>query len=57
MRTAWFSLLAALILVAPAHVGGPYPAIPPEIGVAPSIGPAWDTDRCAHAAHREVAER
>ena len=47
MRTAWFSLLAALVAAAPAHAGGPYPAVPPEIGVAPFIGPAWDIYRCA----------
>ena len=32
----------------PARAGGPpYPAVPPEVGVAPFIGPTWDTYRCA----------
>jgi hypothetical protein len=47
MRGAWFVLLAVLIAAAPAHAGGPYPAVPPENGVAPFIGPTWDAYRCA----------
>src|SRR5947208_8011825 len=31
MRSAWF-LLAVLVAANPAHAGGPYPAVPPEIG-------------------------
>ncbi len=46
MRNAWFACLAVLIESTPAHAGGPYPAIPPEIGVVPFIGPAWDGYRC-----------
>jgi hypothetical protein len=48
MRSAWFFLLVALIVATPARAGGPYPAVPPEIGVAPFIGPTWDTYRCAY---------
>ena len=47
MRCAWFVLLAVLIAAAPARAGGPYPAVPPENGVAPFIGPTWDAYRCA----------
>jgi hypothetical protein len=47
MRSAWFVLLAVLIAAAPARAGGPYPAVPPENGVAPFIGPTWDAYRCA----------
>jgi hypothetical protein len=47
MRGVWLILLAGLTVTAPAHAGGPYPVVPPEIGVAPSIGPTWDTYRCA----------
>lgn len=47
MRSAWFFLLAALIAATSAHAGGPYPVVPP-VGVAPLIGPTWDTYRCAH---------
>lgn len=47
MRGVWFVLLAILIAAGPARAGGPYPAIPPEIGVAPFIGPTWDAYRCA----------
>jgi hypothetical protein len=48
MRSAWLVLLAALIATTPARAGGPpYPAVPPEVGVAPFIGPTWDTYRCA----------
>jgi len=46
MRSPWFFLLAALIVAGPAWAGGPYPAVPPEIGVAPVIGPTWDVYRC-----------
>ncbi|MET4041726.1 hypothetical protein [Bradyrhizobium sp. RT5a] len=39
---------AALVATDPARAGGPpYPAVPPEVGVAPFIGPSWDTYRCA----------
>jgi hypothetical protein len=48
MRSAWFVLLAALVATPPARAGGqPYPVVPPEVGVAPFIGPTWDTYRCA----------
>ncbi|BAR62077.1 hypothetical protein ABIF50_005782 [Bradyrhizobium diazoefficiens] len=47
MRSAWFIVLATLIAATPGHAGGPYPAVPPEIGVAPFIGPTWDAYRCA----------
>ena len=48
MRRAWFVLLAALVATTPARAGGPpYPAVPPEVGVAPFIGPTWDIYRCA----------
>ena len=47
MRSAWFFLIAALIVAGPAQAGGPYPAVPPEIGVAPFVGPTWDAYRCA----------
>ena len=47
MRSAWFFLLAALFAASPAHAGGPYPAVPPETGIAPFIGPTWDSYRCA----------
>ncbi|MGY4370844.1 hypothetical protein ACVW1A_006909 [Bradyrhizobium sp. LB1.3] len=48
MRSAWLVLLAALIATTPARAGGPpYPAVPPEVEVAPFIGPTWDTYRCA----------
>ena len=47
MRSTWFFLLVALVAATPARAGGPYPAVPPEIGVAPFIGPTWDTFRCA----------
>ncbi|WP_247397754.1 hypothetical protein [Bradyrhizobium sp. 76] len=41
-------LLAALVATPPARAGGqPYPVVPPEVGVAPFIGPTWDTYRCA----------
>jgi hypothetical protein len=46
MRSAWFFLFAALIVATPADAGGPHPAVPPEIGVAPFIGPTWDAYRC-----------
>ncbi|MGY4488195.1 hypothetical protein ACVWWR_007386 [Bradyrhizobium sp. LM3.2] len=43
MRSAWLVLLAALIATTPARAGGPlYPAVPPEVGVAPFIGPTWE---------------
>ena len=38
--------LAALSVATPARAGGPYPATPPEVGVAPFIGPTWDAYRC-----------
>jgi hypothetical protein len=48
MRSAWLVLLAALIATTPARAGGPpYPAVPRGVGVAPFIGPTWDTYRCA----------
>jgi hypothetical protein len=47
MRGVWFVFFAVLIAAAPARAGGPYPAIPPEVGVAPFIGPTWDAYRCA----------
>ena len=48
MRSVWLILLAGSIVAAPAHAGGPpYPVVPPEVGVAPFIGPAWDAYRCA----------
>jgi hypothetical protein len=48
MRSAWLVLLAALIATTPARAcGPPYPAVPPEVEVAPFIGPTWDTYRCA----------
>ncbi|MDE5463047.1 hypothetical protein [Bradyrhizobium sp. CSS354] len=48
MRSAWLVLLAALVATLPARAGGPpYPAVPSEVGVAPFIGPTWDTYRCA----------
>ena len=48
MRNVWFVLLAALIATTAARAGGPpYPAVPPEVGVPPLIGPTWDTYRCA----------
>lgn len=46
MRSAWFVLFTVLIAAAPAYADGPYPAVPPEIGVAPFIGPTWDAYRC-----------
>jgi hypothetical protein len=48
MRGAWLILPAVLIAAVPAHAGGPYPVVPPEVGVAPFIGPTWDGYRCAH---------
>jgi hypothetical protein len=51
MRSIWLRRLicaGALALCNPAFAGGPpYPEIPPEIGVAPFIGPTWDSYRCA----------
>jgi hypothetical protein len=47
MRCALSVIFATLMVAAPAHAGGPYPAVPPEIGVAPFIGPTWDGYRCA----------
>jgi hypothetical protein len=48
MRSVWLILLTGLIVTAPAHAGEPpYPAVPPEVGVAPFIGPTWDNYRCA----------
>jgi hypothetical protein len=39
-------VVAAAALVPPAHAGELWPAIPPEIGAAPRIGPAWSDYRC-----------
>ena len=47
MRCALSVIFATLMLAAPAHAGGPYPAVPPELGVAPFIGPTWEGYRCA----------
>ena len=50
MRSAQLIVVAAMAaaVTAPAAAGQvPYPAIPPEIGVAPFIGPTWDAYRCA----------
>ena len=47
MRSAWLFLLAALLGPAPAHAGGPHPAVPPETGIAPYIGQTWESYRCA----------
>ncbi|WP_456618911.1 hypothetical protein [Bradyrhizobium sp. P5_C12] len=50
MRSARLIVVAAMAaaVTAPAAAGQvPYPAIPPEIGVAPFIGPTWDAYRCA----------
>ena len=47
MRSMYFFVVATLIAATSAQAGGPYPAVPPETGVAPSIGPAWDAYRCA----------
>jgi hypothetical protein len=45
MRGAWL-VFATLIIGCPAQAGGPYPAVPPETGVAPFLGPTWDGYRC-----------
>ena len=47
MRSAWFVVIAVLAGAAPARAGGLYPVVPPEIRVAPLIGPTWDGYRCA----------
>ncbi|GMP02819.1 MULTISPECIES: hypothetical protein [Bradyrhizobium] len=47
MRDAWLFLFATLVVAPAAHAGGPYPAVPPETGVAPFVGPTWDAYRCA----------
>ncbi|PSO16939.1 hypothetical protein C7G42_19230 [Bradyrhizobium sp. MOS003] len=39
-------VFATLIVGSPAQVGGPYPAVPSETGVAPFVGPSWDAFRC-----------
>jgi len=46
MRGAWLFVFATLIVASPAQAGGPYPAVPPETGVAPLVGPSWDAYRC-----------
>ncbi|MCK1737159.1 hypothetical protein IVA79_25080 [Bradyrhizobium sp. 138] len=47
MRSAWFFLFATLYAANSAHAGGPYPTVPPETGIAPFVGPTWDSYRCA----------
>jgi hypothetical protein len=50
MRSAQLILLAALAaaVAVPASAGQPLrPAVPPEIGVAPLVGPVWGAYRCA----------
>ena len=46
MQGAWLFVSATLLVAAPAQAGGPYPTVPPEIGVAPFLGPSWDAYRC-----------
>ncbi|UWU89462.1 hypothetical protein [Bradyrhizobium sp. CB1015] len=40
-------VIATLMAAISAQAGGPYPAVPPETGGAPLVGPAWDTYRCS----------
>lgn len=53
MRNARLILIAALAaLLAPsAHAGRRWPAVPPEIGVAPIVGPVWTAYRCSDGAY------
>ncbi|MGY8662896.1 hypothetical protein Q3C01_11070 [Bradyrhizobium sp. UFLA05-109] len=39
-------VVAAAALAPPVGAGELWPAIPPETGVAPRIGPAWSEYRC-----------
>ena len=49
MRNACLIAVAAIAaaLATPVCAGEWLPAIPPEIGVAPRVGPAWATYRCS----------
>lgn len=45
-----FLLMAGLAVAGSANAGELWPAIPPEVGVAPRIGPIWRDYRCAPGA-------
>jgi len=54
MRRASLIVLAALAATAaqPARAGERViPVVPPEIGVAPVVGPTWDAYRCSGGAY------
>ncbi|MEY9121066.1 hypothetical protein ABIA03_007006 [Bradyrhizobium yuanmingense] len=46
MRSVGFFVVATLLAATSAQADGPYPAVPPETGVAPSVGSISDAYRC-----------
>ncbi len=54
MRSVRLILIAAVaaLVTQPARAGERWPAIPPEIGVAPIVGPTWSgAYRCSDGAY------
>ena len=53
MRNVRLILIAACaaLIAQPAHAGRRWPAVPPEIGVAPTIVPIFTDYRCSDAAY------
>ncbi|MBH5402932.1 hypothetical protein HZZ13_34815 [Bradyrhizobium sp. CNPSo 4010] len=47
MRSVGFLVVAMLLAATSAQAGGPYPAVPTETGIAPSVGPIRNAYRCA----------
>ena len=52
MRSVVLILLAGLVTsLQPAQATEVWPAVPPEIGVPPVIGPVWSEFRCSSGAY------
>ncbi len=53
MRSVHLILLAAVAALTTSAVraGDLWPAIPPEVGVAPIVGPVWSAYRCSAGAY------
>jgi hypothetical protein len=53
MRNVHLALIAACaaVVAQSAHAGQRWPAVPPEIGVAPIVGPVFTDYRCSDGAY------
>ena len=53
MRNARLALIAACVgfVAEPAYAGDRWPVVPPEIGVAPIVGPVFTDYRCHDGAY------